>query len=389
MTFRTRARSPASTICSALSGSNATAAFATFACSSGRAASIAAMMRHAPHWITNVKRGGRPVAVVPDHAMHELALRAAAAVGAESGRRRHSVRCRRSADRARGQQHAGVVRTADGDQREYRFRHRFRDWSDLSRRARHKERRGDHARLRRSPPRSRPSCLDELDAPKPGNVHAFAPGHRMTAAQFERSAAAAAAPIAQAGARVGARIEAAVAATFAAVGVNTNLGIILLCAPLAAAAERGSSDLHGALAAVLDDLDIEDARRAFSAIVRAAPAGLGRAEQHDVFAPPTVTLREAMAAAAHRDRIARQYVSGFADIFEIGEANLVRALASTVAPALGNAGGLHGFSGGVPRQPHRAQTWSRAGARRAASTRQAFISACNHIHRRRICSPSC
>jgi RimK family alpha-L-glutamate ligase len=44
---------------------------------------IAAMMRHAPHWITNVKRGGRPVAVVPDHAMHELALRATAAVGAD------------------------------------------------------------------------------------------------------------------------------------------------------------------------------------------------------------------------------------------------------------------------------------------------------------------
>jgi triphosphoribosyl-dephospho-CoA synthase len=170
------------------------------------------------------------------------------------------------------------------------------------------------------------ACLDELDAPKPGNVHAFAAGHRMTPAQFEASAAAAAAPIAQAGARVGARIEAAVAATFAAVGVNTNLGIVLLCAPLAAAAERSSSDLRAAVATVLNELDIDDARHAFSAIVRAAPAGLGRTEQHDVFAPPTVTLREAMAAAADRDRIARQYVSGFADIFEVGEANLVRAL---------------------------------------------------------------
>jgi triphosphoribosyl-dephospho-CoA synthase len=192
------------------------------------------------------------------------------------------------------------------------------------------------------------SCLDELDAPKPGNVHAFAPGHRMTAAQFERSAAAAAAPIAQAGARVGKRIEAAVAATFAAVGVNTNLGIILLCAPLAAAAERGSSDLHGALAAVLEDLDIEDARRAFSAIVRAAPAGLGRAEQHDVFAPPTVTLREAMAAAAHRDRIARQYVSGFADIFEIGEANLVHALARSAHPRWATLAVYMGFLAAFP-----------------------------------------
>jgi RimK family alpha-L-glutamate ligase len=43
---------------------------------------IAAMMRHAAQWITNVKQGGRPVAVVPDAALRDLALRAAAAVGA-------------------------------------------------------------------------------------------------------------------------------------------------------------------------------------------------------------------------------------------------------------------------------------------------------------------
>ncbi|MBV9628148.1 MAG: triphosphoribosyl-dephospho-CoA synthase [Xanthobacteraceae bacterium] len=192
------------------------------------------------------------------------------------------------------------------------------------------------------------ACLDELDAPKPGNVHAFADGHRMTAAQFETSAAAAAAPIAQAGTRVGARIEAAVMATFAAVGVNTNLGIILLCAPLAAAAERGASSLRAAVAAVLDDLDLEDARHAFSAIVRAAPAGLGRAEQHDVFAPPTVTLREAMAAAADRDRIARQYASGFADIFEVGETNLVRALAAQSHPRWATLAVYIGFLAAFP-----------------------------------------
>jgi len=44
---------------------------------------IAAMMRHAAHWITNVKQGGRPVAVVPDRAMKEIAVHAAAAVGAD------------------------------------------------------------------------------------------------------------------------------------------------------------------------------------------------------------------------------------------------------------------------------------------------------------------
>lgn len=170
------------------------------------------------------------------------------------------------------------------------------------------------------------ACHDELEAPKPGNVHLFAAGHRMTAAEFVRSAQAAAGPLSLPGARVGARILGAVEATLSAVGTNTNLGIILLGAPLAAAAEGGPPDLSARLAQVLDALDVEDAALAFRAIARAAPAGLGRAERHDVFAPATVTLKAAMAEAAQRDRIARQYVSAFADVFERGEPALVAAL---------------------------------------------------------------
>jgi RimK family alpha-L-glutamate ligase len=44
---------------------------------------IAAMMRHAAGWITNVKQGGRPLPAVPDAVMRDLAVRAAAAVGAD------------------------------------------------------------------------------------------------------------------------------------------------------------------------------------------------------------------------------------------------------------------------------------------------------------------
>jgi RimK family alpha-L-glutamate ligase len=44
---------------------------------------VAAMMRHSGHWITNVKRGGRPVAVVADAIMKRLAIAAAAAVDAD------------------------------------------------------------------------------------------------------------------------------------------------------------------------------------------------------------------------------------------------------------------------------------------------------------------
>src|SRR5262249_39259617 len=153
------------------------------------------------------------------------------------------------------------------------------------------------------------ACRDELAALKPGNVHAFADGHRMTVADFERSAAAAAGPLAERGARIGTRVLAAVEATRAAVGMNTNLGIILLGAPLAAAAGERPPDLRAALSRRLDALDREDARLAFRAIVLASPGGLGTAAHHDVRAPATVSLRDAMAEAADRDRIARQYVT--------------------------------------------------------------------------------
>lgn len=163
------------------------------------------------------------------------------------------------------------------------------------------------------------ACLAELDAPKPGNVHAFADGHRMTMEDFIGSANAAAAPLSAAGSGIGARILGAVEATVAAVGANTNLGIILLCTPLAAAAETADGlSLRAALGQVLSALDIEDASLAFRAIVLAAPAGLGRSTRHDVFAPASVSLLQAMAEAADRDRVARQYATDFADIFEFG-----------------------------------------------------------------------
>ena len=44
---------------------------------------VAAMMRHAPTWITNVKRGGKPLAAVVDEHVKELAVRATAVVGAD------------------------------------------------------------------------------------------------------------------------------------------------------------------------------------------------------------------------------------------------------------------------------------------------------------------
>jgi triphosphoribosyl-dephospho-CoA synthase len=163
------------------------------------------------------------------------------------------------------------------------------------------------------------ACFAELRALKPGNVHDFAPGHNgMTVADFEVSASAAAPYIAEEGREVGARILKAVRATREKVGQNTNLGIVLLCAPLAAAWENaGDRDLYTALHDVLASLNREDAALAFQAINIANPGGIGREAAHDVRDEPRITLLEAMRLAALRDRIAHQYVTDFHDIFEL------------------------------------------------------------------------
>ncbi|GEP01471.1 triphosphoribosyl-dephospho-CoA synthase [Methylobacterium haplocladii] len=173
----------------------------------------------------------------------------------------------------------------------------------------------------------RDACLAELDALKVGNVHAYAAGHRMEVADFVTSAEVSAPHLAKHGASVGERVRGGVEATIAAVGQNTNLGILLLCAPLARAAEAPNG-LRRSLSQVLDALDESDGTDVFEAIRRANPGGLGKAERHDVTADaPPVTLRAAMAEAASRDRIARAYVTGFADLFEVGLTALMAARA--------------------------------------------------------------
>jgi triphosphoribosyl-dephospho-CoA synthase len=175
------------------------------------------------------------------------------------------------------------------------------------------------------------ACREEIEAPKPGNVHVFAPGHRMAVEDFRASADVSAGPLCRPGSSVGERIFAAVAATRAAVGQNTNLGIVLLCAPLAAAAEREEA-LRPALGRILEGLTVTDAAQAFRAITLAGPGGLGAAPEHDVHEPPVVGLRDAMAAAAERDRIARAYATGFSDIFDLGLPALARAQVAQNAP---------------------------------------------------------
>jgi triphosphoribosyl-dephospho-CoA synthase len=118
---------------------------------------------------------------------------------------------------------------------------------------------------------------------------------------------------------VGQRIFSAIEASWKVTACNTNLGIVLLCAPVIHAALRGEKPgLRESLREVLQGLTVADAELAFRAIAQASPAGLGKSARHDVHAAPAVTLLEAMQEAQQRDLVAMQYANGFADIFDFG-----------------------------------------------------------------------
>ncbi|HEY5139586.1 MAG TPA: triphosphoribosyl-dephospho-CoA synthase [Methylococcales bacterium] len=164
------------------------------------------------------------------------------------------------------------------------------------------------------------ACEVELQAFKPGNVSVYADGHDMTVADFRISAKVSSAPLCNPGYSLGEKIFHAVKATLEAVACNTNLGIILLCAPLIQAISCMHSDLtlRQALEQVLATTTLDDADWVFKAITLASPGGLGSSDDQDVKEKPSVNLTEAMRLASARDRIALQYITNYEDIFDFG-----------------------------------------------------------------------
>lgn len=171
------------------------------------------------------------------------------------------------------------------------------------------------------------ACLLEASAPKPGNVGPHTPFHDTRYEHFLASAAAIGPAFASAGERpLGRLVREAVEATARWSRANTNLGIVLLLAPLARAAlGREGGTLRERVRRVLAATTVADAADVYAAIRLAHPGGLGRADAQDVADAPTVTLREAMTLAAARDAIAREYATDFAATFETGAPALARA----------------------------------------------------------------
>lgn len=168
------------------------------------------------------------------------------------------------------------------------------------------------------------ACLLEATARKPGNVHPGREFDSLTYLELVRSGVAVGPVLADIEpGSFGKTVLQAVRATRQVADTNTNLGILLLLAPLCLVDPRDYKP--ETMIEKLDALTVEDSRYVYQAIREAEPGGLGEVKDQDVRSEPSLPLRQVMVLAADRDSIARQYTNGFADVFAIGAPALAQA----------------------------------------------------------------
>lgn len=164
------------------------------------------------------------------------------------------------------------------------------------------------------------ACLLEVSAEKPGNV---TPTHDFADTKYQDFLVSAVA-IGKAfrnvsNASVGETILQAVKDTRALTSVNTNLGIILLLAPLAKAYTISNNSFRDNLKRVIKGVTVDDARLTYEAIRIVAPGGMGKVKESDINGSEVkITLLDAMVLAKDRDSIAREYVTDFKITLETG-----------------------------------------------------------------------
>jgi triphosphoribosyl-dephospho-CoA synthase len=180
------------------------------------------------------------------------------------------------------------------------------------------------------------ACIWEATARKPGNVHRYRDFDDTTYLDFLHSAAAIAPILETACERhVGETVLKSVQTTRSITSTNTNLGIILLLAPLATVPYP--ENLRTGLKQVLANLDVTDSRAVYEAFRLARPGGLGQVSEQDISQEPSLPLRDLMAMASDRDMVARQYFTFYSDVLNDGVPELLLAIGKQPAISLEEA----------------------------------------------------
>ena len=160
----------------------------------------------------------------------------------------------------------------------------------------------------------------DVNALKPGNVGRHGAGHGMDCADFIKSAQVVTPILCNQRLGLGKRILSSVEATLGAVHCNTNLGMVLLIAPIIRVFEQlvSPGDFQDMIKPTLMSLEQQEAQDIFAAIRLANPGGLGKVDKYDVNSPLDIDIYSAMDAAKERDLIALQYANGYREIVNLG-----------------------------------------------------------------------
>ena len=164
-------------------------------------------------------------------------------------------------------------------------------------------------------------CWLDMQAIKPGNVGMHSSANDLSTDDFITSAEVSAKTLVDPSLTLGERILFSLQATHNAVGTNTNLGIILLIAPLMHASLKNgpNKSLQESLANILESTTVDDAIKVYEGIRIVEPGGMGSKNNQDISKIPTVTLLETMKIASEWDHIADQYSHNYADVFSFGK----------------------------------------------------------------------
>ncbi len=164
------------------------------------------------------------------------------------------------------------------------------------------------------------ACQLEVTAPKPGNVHRAADFEDVTLIDFLSSGVAIGSAIDAhpVDAGTGDLILDAVKKTRLMTQSNTNLGMILLICPVAKLVQRNIPICVDALKKCVAEIRGADCQQVYKAFALSNAGGMGRQANYDVNDASSAphALLSAMQVAASFDTIARQYCSGFQDVFE-------------------------------------------------------------------------
>ena len=161
------------------------------------------------------------------------------------------------------------------------------------------------------------SCKKDIELIKPGNVNLLS-SHKDTKAQdYLDSAILSSKELFNQNYSLGKRILESVNVTRSQVNVNTNLGIILLCAPVIQSyIDFNNLDLREGIKKTLSTTSIKDTHDLCAAINISSPGGLGDSDMYDTASYPNVSIKQIMDYSQEYDRISYQYSHNFSDIFD-------------------------------------------------------------------------